>query len=98
MAWMPWANLPARSSMTTQELVDWLRAHAIEFNAPPQFIDAIDAIETEEPKDESVELREANDQLAMKNVRLKRRLAQRNATIRLLKMKLEDLRTMLGSE
>lgn len=44
MAWLPWATLPARSSMTTQELVDWLRQHAIAYNAPPQFIDAIDGI------------------------------------------------------
>jgi DNA-binding PucR family transcriptional regulator len=62
MAWLPWATLPARSSMTTRELVDWLRAHAIEFGAPPQFIDAIDSInEAYDQEEEMEELREELD-------------------------------------
>jgi arsenate reductase-like glutaredoxin family protein len=47
MAWLPWATLPARSNLTTQELIDWLRDRAIEFNAPPQFIAALDRVPDE---------------------------------------------------
>ncbi len=43
MCWPPWAKLPIHFK-TTQELVDWLRDRAIEFNAPPQFVDAINAL------------------------------------------------------
>jgi len=64
MAWLPWAALPARSSMTTRELVDWLRAHAIEFGAPPQFIDAIDKLlDLEDSAAENDEVAEERDML-----------------------------------
>ncbi len=44
VAWFPWAEMPKRSNMTNAETTDWLRYRAIEFGAPPAFIDAIDAL------------------------------------------------------
>jgi len=46
MSWFPWVQPPARSNLSVTELCDWLRCRAIEFKAPPQFIDAIEYVGT----------------------------------------------------
>lgn len=62
MAWFPWAALPARSNMTTGEVVDWLRYRAIDFGAPTVFIDALDDLVLAETAQEEIdELREELD-------------------------------------
>jgi hypothetical protein len=54
MSWFPWAPAPVRSNMTTGELIDWLRYRAIDFGMPPQFIDAVDALDVTD-KDAAIE-------------------------------------------
>jgi hypothetical protein len=60
MSWFPWASAPARSNMTAGELIDWLRYRAIDFGMPPQFIDAVDALDL---SDKDAEIEKLGDDL-----------------------------------
>lgn len=69
MAWFPWAQPPARSNLTTGEVVDWLRYRAIEFGAPSAFIDALDDLVLAETAREEIDelqekLNDAEDMIA----------------------------------
>lgn len=55
MAWLPWAELPARSNLQASELIDWLRYRAIEFKAPAAFIDGIEELYAYITQDERIE-------------------------------------------
>lgn len=55
MAWFPWAAMPARSNMTTGEVIDWLRYRAIDFGAPSAFIDALDDLGLSETAQEEID-------------------------------------------
>lgn len=50
MAWSPWA----RSNLRPDELIDWLRYRAIEFKAPPAFIDGIEELYAYSTQDEAL--------------------------------------------
>ena len=78
MSWFPWVAPPARSNLSVTELCDWLRYRAIEFGAPPQFIDAIDYVDTLEGlkaanEELEVEVEIAND--ALDDLKKKYRMA-----------------------
>jgi predicted transcriptional regulator len=70
MAWFPWVAMPVRPQ-SAGELIDWLRYSAIDFGAPPQFIDSIDGLrdlvgvgkEIEELGDEITAVEEQRDAL-----------------------------------
>lgn len=78
MAWFPWAQPPARSNLTTGEVVDWLRYRAIEFGAPTAFIDALDDLVLAETAQEEI------DELTEKLETVKERLCMAR-TLRELK-------------
>lgn len=60
--------MPARSNMTTGEVVDWLRYRAIDFGAPTAFIDALDDLVLAETAQEDIE--ELRDELEAVKERL----------------------------
>jgi hypothetical protein len=69
MVWLPWVELPRRSNLTPDELIDWLRHRAIEFGAPTAFVDAIDDLVLSETAQEEIsklqeELDDAEDMIA----------------------------------
>jgi hypothetical protein len=62
--WLPWTELPKRSNITPYELIDWLRYRAIEFGAPPLFIDAIEGLGSAELSETATaEIQELEKQL-----------------------------------
>lgn len=62
--WLPWTELPKRSNITPYELIDWLRYRAIEFGAPPLFIDAIEGLGSAELSETATaEIQELENQL-----------------------------------
>lgn len=64
-------------NLTREELIDWLRYRAIEFGAPPQFVDAIDDLGTIiNQEDEIAELTEERDDVLTMLRMAKRRRKQ----------------------
>lgn len=55
MTWFPWVAVPARSNITTGEVVDWLRYRAIDFGAPSAFVDALDDLVLAETAQEEID-------------------------------------------
>jgi hypothetical protein len=57
---LPWTEIPRRSSMRPDEFLDWLRAAAIGFGTPQTFIDSIDELYGYSTQDERIEELEEN--------------------------------------
>jgi len=95
MAWFPWVNMPKRSQ-SPDELIDWLRYSAIEFGAPPQFIDSIEGLGSAELSETAqAEFQELENELA--NLKIQH-AAMRDALISLLEDPADEKRADVARE